>query len=287
MALRRDQGATSRSQYAGNCQSDGNQTHRVPDRIRWEGGGWRGRKRKATEGDFEFRCHSQPASNTTAERASKQWTAWKSKQWQAALMKLPHPERWVIPGWFCSDVIQVIVHMVAAGGFLRSCSCTCWCCWIQRIDYCLQCEGCFGVTYRTATYFIIQERDAEGLLILRLSSTVQGHIQQKTQSNTVVRSSPVGKDWLWLLLYLWINADVWIMSFAGLLFKHHFSVCMCWFSGHFFRRHPCDRRDVHCFFNTSHGLQSLELCDSSLPTALCLKASRNRNSLRKGIQVSW
>ncbi|XP_040909661.1 glutamate receptor ionotropic, NMDA 2D [Toxotes jaculatrix] len=28
MALRRDQGATSRSQYAGNCQSDGNQTHR-------------------------------------------------------------------------------------------------------------------------------------------------------------------------------------------------------------------------------------------------------------------
>eukprot|EP00064_Thunnus_orientalis_P015293 superscaffoldBa00002806_g15343 len=33
MALRRDQGATSRSQYAGNCQSDGNQTHRVPDRI--------------------------------------------------------------------------------------------------------------------------------------------------------------------------------------------------------------------------------------------------------------
>lgn len=49
---------------------------------------------------------------------------------------------------------------------------------------------------------------------------------------------------------------------------------------------PCDGRDVHCFFNTSHGLQSLELCDSSLPTALCLKASRNRNSLRKGIQVS-
>lgn len=40
------------------------------------------------------------------------------------------------------------------------------------------------------------------------------------------------------------------------------------------------------FENTSHGLQSLELCDSSLPTALCLKASRNRNSLRKGIQVS-
>ncbi|XP_022616714.1 glutamate receptor ionotropic, NMDA 2D-like [Seriola dumerili] len=35
MALRRDQGATSRSQYAGNCQSDGNQTHRVPDRIRY------------------------------------------------------------------------------------------------------------------------------------------------------------------------------------------------------------------------------------------------------------
>lgn len=34
MALRRDQGAGSRSQYAGNCYSDGNQTHRVPDRIR-------------------------------------------------------------------------------------------------------------------------------------------------------------------------------------------------------------------------------------------------------------
>ncbi|XP_037650007.1 glutamate receptor ionotropic, NMDA 2D isoform X1 [Sebastes umbrosus] len=35
MALRRDQGTNSRSQYAGNCQSDGNQTHRVPDRIRY------------------------------------------------------------------------------------------------------------------------------------------------------------------------------------------------------------------------------------------------------------
>lgn len=35
MALRRDHGASSRSQYAGNCQTDGNQTHRVPDRIRW------------------------------------------------------------------------------------------------------------------------------------------------------------------------------------------------------------------------------------------------------------
>ncbi|KAM9339750.1 uncharacterized protein grin2da [Symphorus nematophorus] len=35
MALRRDQGANSRAQYAGNCQSDGNQTHRVPDRIRY------------------------------------------------------------------------------------------------------------------------------------------------------------------------------------------------------------------------------------------------------------
>ncbi|KAM6903782.1 uncharacterized protein grin2da [Lycodopsis pacificus] len=35
MALRRDQGPSSRSQYAGNCQSDGNQTHRVPDRIRY------------------------------------------------------------------------------------------------------------------------------------------------------------------------------------------------------------------------------------------------------------
>ncbi|KAF6733589.1 Glutamate receptor ionotropic, NMDA 2D [Oryzias melastigma] len=34
MALRRDQGATSRAQYAGNCQSDGNNTHRVLDRIR-------------------------------------------------------------------------------------------------------------------------------------------------------------------------------------------------------------------------------------------------------------
>ncbi|KAF0024207.1 hypothetical protein F2P81_023009 [Scophthalmus maximus] len=33
MALRRDLGASSRSQYAGNCQSDGNQTHRVTDRI--------------------------------------------------------------------------------------------------------------------------------------------------------------------------------------------------------------------------------------------------------------
>ncbi|XP_030596993.1 glutamate receptor ionotropic, NMDA 2D [Archocentrus centrarchus] len=35
MALRKDQGATSRAQYAGNCQSDGNQTHRVPDRIKY------------------------------------------------------------------------------------------------------------------------------------------------------------------------------------------------------------------------------------------------------------
>ncbi|XP_047186284.1 uncharacterized protein grin2da isoform X2 [Scophthalmus maximus] len=35
MALRRDLGASSRSQYAGNCQSDGNQTHRVTDRIRY------------------------------------------------------------------------------------------------------------------------------------------------------------------------------------------------------------------------------------------------------------
>uniref|UniRef100_A0A087XPM8 Glutamate receptor n=1 Tax=Poecilia formosa TaxID=48698 RepID=A0A087XPM8_POEFO len=35
MALRRDQGANSRAQYAGNCQSDGNHTHRVPDRIRY------------------------------------------------------------------------------------------------------------------------------------------------------------------------------------------------------------------------------------------------------------
>ncbi|XP_028453969.1 glutamate receptor ionotropic, NMDA 2D-like [Perca flavescens] len=35
MALRRDLGTNSRSQYAGNCQSDGNQTHRVPDRIRY------------------------------------------------------------------------------------------------------------------------------------------------------------------------------------------------------------------------------------------------------------
>ncbi|XP_068603595.1 glutamate receptor ionotropic, NMDA 2D [Brachionichthys hirsutus] len=35
MSLRRDQGAASRAQYAGNCQSDGNQTHRVPDRIRY------------------------------------------------------------------------------------------------------------------------------------------------------------------------------------------------------------------------------------------------------------
>ncbi|KAF3834174.1 hypothetical protein F7725_025378 [Dissostichus mawsoni] len=34
MALRRDQGSNSRAQYAGNCQTDGNQTHRVPDRIR-------------------------------------------------------------------------------------------------------------------------------------------------------------------------------------------------------------------------------------------------------------
>uniref|UniRef100_H3DLG1 Glutamate receptor n=1 Tax=Tetraodon nigroviridis TaxID=99883 RepID=H3DLG1_TETNG len=33
MALRRDQGASSRSQYAGNCQTDSNQTHRVPDRL--------------------------------------------------------------------------------------------------------------------------------------------------------------------------------------------------------------------------------------------------------------
>ncbi|KAM4631450.1 uncharacterized protein grin2da [Polymixia lowei] len=35
MALRRDQGAASRAQYAGNCQTDSNQTHRVPDRIRY------------------------------------------------------------------------------------------------------------------------------------------------------------------------------------------------------------------------------------------------------------
>ncbi|XP_077937473.1 uncharacterized protein grin2da [Gasterosteus aculeatus] len=35
MALRRDQGPNSRAQYAGNCQSDGNNTHRVPDRIRY------------------------------------------------------------------------------------------------------------------------------------------------------------------------------------------------------------------------------------------------------------
>ncbi|XP_068188932.1 glutamate receptor ionotropic, NMDA 2D isoform X2 [Antennarius striatus] len=35
MALRRDQGGASRAQYAGNCQSDGNQTHRIPDRIRY------------------------------------------------------------------------------------------------------------------------------------------------------------------------------------------------------------------------------------------------------------
>ncbi|CAL8396369.1 unnamed protein product [Gadus morhua 'NCC'] len=34
MALRRDQGAGSRM-HAGNCQTDGNQTHRVPDRIRY------------------------------------------------------------------------------------------------------------------------------------------------------------------------------------------------------------------------------------------------------------
>ncbi|CAB1415025.1 unnamed protein product [Pleuronectes platessa] len=33
MALRRDLGTNSRLQYAGNCQSDGNQTHRVHDRI--------------------------------------------------------------------------------------------------------------------------------------------------------------------------------------------------------------------------------------------------------------
>ncbi|XP_053719406.1 glutamate receptor ionotropic, NMDA 2D isoform X1 [Synchiropus splendidus] len=35
MALRRDQGATSRAQYAGNCQSDGNHTSRSLDRIRY------------------------------------------------------------------------------------------------------------------------------------------------------------------------------------------------------------------------------------------------------------
>ncbi|KAK1880470.1 Glutamate receptor ionotropic NMDA 2D, partial [Dissostichus eleginoides] len=35
MALRRDQGSNSRAQYAGNCQTDSNQTHRVPDRIRY------------------------------------------------------------------------------------------------------------------------------------------------------------------------------------------------------------------------------------------------------------
>ncbi|XP_061912636.1 glutamate receptor ionotropic, NMDA 2D isoform X1 [Entelurus aequoreus] len=35
MALRRDQGAPGRAQYAGNCQSDGNQTQRVAGRIRY------------------------------------------------------------------------------------------------------------------------------------------------------------------------------------------------------------------------------------------------------------
>nr|XP_057903653.1 glutamate receptor ionotropic, NMDA 2D isoform X2 [Doryrhamphus excisus] len=35
MALRRDQGAAGRAQYAGNCQTDGNQTQRVADRIRY------------------------------------------------------------------------------------------------------------------------------------------------------------------------------------------------------------------------------------------------------------
>ncbi|XP_033830796.2 glutamate receptor ionotropic, NMDA 2D [Periophthalmus magnuspinnatus] len=35
MALRRDQGPLGRTQYAGNCQSDGNHTHRVPDRIKY------------------------------------------------------------------------------------------------------------------------------------------------------------------------------------------------------------------------------------------------------------
>ncbi|XP_061616003.1 glutamate receptor ionotropic, NMDA 2D [Phyllopteryx taeniolatus] len=35
MALRRDQGAGGRAQYAGNCHSDGNHTQRVADRIRY------------------------------------------------------------------------------------------------------------------------------------------------------------------------------------------------------------------------------------------------------------
>lgn len=74
------------------------------------------------------------------------------------------------------------------------------------------------------------------------------HSAKNTEQHCGAFKSSRKKDWLWLLLYLWINADVWIMSFAGLLFKHHLSVCMCWSSGHFFRRHPCDRRDVHCFW---------------------------------------
>lgn len=59
--------------------------------------------------------------------------------------------------------------MVAAGGFLSVPA--------DAVGFrgLISVYSCFGVTCRTATYFITQE----SLLILRLSSTVQGHIQQQ------------------------------------------------------------------------------------------------------------